>query len=170
MKISWRPNSRASTENTPGPSKASATAMTTISKEATLPSNGPRATIGSQESARARMPRVIKMLTTGVRNPIKRQAPHPARARQTATSTIRSPALERHHKPCAEAMAPTTTRIRSSADPGLPPGNVENSLCSVILPGHCERNCNSKLHRGRLAGYTTSRYFFVPLSGYAYQG
>jgi hypothetical protein len=46
-------------------------------------------------------------------------------------------ASERHSSPCAVAMAPTTTRIKSSADPGLPPGNVENSLCSVVLPGSC---------------------------------
>ena len=36
--------------------------------------------------------------------------------------------------PCADAVTPTTARISSSAAPGLPPGNVENSLCSVPLP------------------------------------
>jgi hypothetical protein len=47
---------------------------------------------------------------------------------------VRLPPLERQIKPCAEAIAPTTTLINNSAVPGLPPGNVENSLCSEVLP------------------------------------
>lgn len=160
MKISWRPNRRASSENTPGPSKKIATAMTIISKAASFPSSNRPAPIGSQESARARVPMVIKILTTGVRNPIKRQAAHAVSARQIIMSATRVPELEIHIRPCAETMAPTTTRIKSSPDPGLPPGNVENSRCRVILPGICQPNCHAKLHRDGLGGHTTSRYFF----------
>ena len=134
IKISRRPNSRASNENTPGPSKAIAMDITISSKDAAFPTNGRFAAIGSQENAFARVTIVIRTLATGVRNPIKRSAPHTASAMQATRPPVRLPSFERQIKPCAEAMAPTTTRINSSAVPGLPPGNVENSLCSDVLP------------------------------------
>jgi len=134
MTTSWRPNNRASSEKTPGPSKEIATAMTIISKDAVFPESNSPSGMGNQDNAFARKTNVNKRLTMGVRNPMSRHAPHTARAKLIIRSDKRAPSFERADNPCAKAMAPTTTRIKSSAIPGLPPGNVEKNLCSVILP------------------------------------
>src|SRR5579862_3201468 len=110
----------------------------------------------------------MSALTTGVRNPSRRNAPHPVTTRHVKSSATRLPPLESQIKPCAEAIAPTTTRINNSAVPGLPPGNVENSLCSLGLPDNPTQQCCVRLLGGRRGGNPTSRYLFITLSGYGY--
>lgn len=91
--ISRRPKRRASSENAPGPSKAIAAAITIISKDAILPSNMFLVGGGSQESAFARLTIAIETLTTGVRNPMRTQAPNPASVREVkSTANVRLPA------------------------------------------------------------------------------
>ena len=110
-------------------------AMTIISRDARVLSNRFTLGCGSQESAFAKLIIAIEMLTNGVRNPIRRQAPNPASVRLVkSTSNVRLPPWERYKMPWAEVAAPTTPRIKSRAAPGQPPGKAENSLCSVFLP------------------------------------
>ena len=69
-----------------------AAAMTIISKEANGPSSSVPATIGSQESAMAKLTIAIAILTRGVRNPINRHAPHAAIVRHVrSTPSVRLP-------------------------------------------------------------------------------
>src|SRR5580692_5263892 len=48
-------------------------------------------------------------------------------------------------------MTPIATRIKNRAEPGRPPGNVENSLCSAFLPSTSTQDYDSMLHRSCLA-------------------
>src|SRR5216683_1099618 len=59
------------------------------------------------------------------RRPSREKAPGPSSASATAAIII----------PAAAAERPTAARNSSRPTPGLPPGNVEYSLCSANLPG-----------------------------------
>ena len=133
MISSCRPNKRASSENMPGPNSAIATAITTTSKDASPPAFNVPSGNGNQENTFARIINVTNKLTMGVRNPITKHIPHTASTTHAVKFTRRPPCI-RHCKPCATAMAPTARRIKRSAVPGLPLGNVEKNRCSAVLP------------------------------------
>jgi hypothetical protein len=109
--------------------------MMIISKEASEPSGRFPATIGGLESVIAELRIATATLATGVRNPTRRQAPQPDSTRHAKiTANVRLLPWTKYKMPSVAAVGPTTARINSRAAPGLPPGNVENSLCSVPLP------------------------------------
>lgn len=123
---------------------------------------------GNQEKAIPNTQSPIPRLAKGVRNPITKAVPpriktaamtHPA-----AACPIR---LETNRVPKVRAMPPSDTRRRNSPIPGLPAGNVENSLCSGNL-----RHAYNKRNRGQLEQPHVDqrnpylRSFCLPLLGY----
>ena len=133
--ISRRPNSRPSRENAPGPSNAIATAVTIIPKAASLASCKPHEGGGNHEKAIPRKHSPTKSPTYGVRNPIARAAPAVVKVKPiTHLSKEVSDEPERYRIPTAAAAKPTARRKTNKPIPGLPPGNVEYSLCSAYLP------------------------------------
>jgi hypothetical protein len=74
-----------------------------------------------------------RTLTMGVRNPISKHTPVIANniAEKTAAA-VTLPPRGIYKTPWTMAVTPTITRSNSSAKPGQLPGNVENSLCSVL--------------------------------------
>jgi len=74
MLISRRPNKWESSEKAPGPRNATAREVTIINAVASLALNMFQGG-GNQESKMPRLPRATKMLTAGVKNPIRRDEP-----------------------------------------------------------------------------------------------
>lgn len=88
MMISRRPNSRASSENAPGPRKARAMDITITSTMSGLVSNRVPVDPGSEESTAAMVLTATMMLATGVIRPITTKALL-ATARKTAAQVTK---------------------------------------------------------------------------------
>lgn len=95
---------------------------------------------GNKENAIPNTQSPIPRLAKGVRNPITKAMPPKinteAKTHTAAACPIR---LETNRVPKVSAMPPSETRRRSSPIPGLPAGNVENSLCSRNLRHACNK-------------------------------
>ena len=140
MRISRRPNRRPSREKAPGPSNASATAAIVIPEATSLTSCKAHQGVGNQESAIPRKQNPISSTAIGVRNPAVRAVPLMIKTRPSShfsKDELNGPATQKI--PAAAAERPTATRNNSRPTPGLPPGNVEYSLCRANLPGAYER-------------------------------
>ena len=150
--ISRRPNKFPSIENAPGPKRAIPIAVMTMSKAMSEVPNDARGGAGIHEKTIPTTQNPTSKLANGVRNPMIMPAPLTRNVSPTAhTSRVRSIRPDRSDAPSATAMPPSAARIRSSPMPGWPPGKVENSLCSGILPlAHTKtaRRCNlsNELH------------------------
>lgn len=119
-RISRRPKRRESTENAPGPKRKSA--MVTQNENANW--NGSRSTARNRMNACMRQ-EAIQL--NGVNTP-----------KQSAAATTRIPANSHVEIDIAESditlrrSIPAAHRRKSnSPQPGPPPGNIENSLCTV---------------------------------------
>jgi hypothetical protein len=140
MTISRRPNSRPSREKAPGPSRASATAAIIIPAANSLTSCKAPEGVANQESAMPRKQNPTSSTAIGVRNPAVSALPLTINTRPSShfsKDELNGP--ERQEIPPAAAERPTAARNNSSPRPGLPPGNVEYSLCSANLPGAHKR-------------------------------
>ena len=136
MTISRRPNRRPSREKAPGPSSASATAAIIIPAANSLTSCKAHEGVGNQESAIPRKQNPTSSTAIGVRNPAVSTVPLTIKTRPSShfsKDELNGP--ERQKIPPAAAERPTAARNSSRPTPGLPPGNVEYSLCSANLPG-----------------------------------
>lgn len=134
--ISRRPNKRPSREKAPGPSNAIATAATIIPTPTSLGSRAPQEGAGSQERAIPKKHSPNKGPTNAVRNPIAKANPLAVKNKPSSHLSMDGiDGSERQKTPSAIAARPTAVRSRSRPRPGLPPGNVEYSLCSAYLPG-----------------------------------
>jgi len=92
--ISRRPNTRASSENAPGPSKTMATKMVTAKTIAGLESNSVGVEAGSRESLTAIAPKPTAAPAIGVRKPISKRAPD-TRAAAPASHVAGAPPVSR---------------------------------------------------------------------------
>jgi hypothetical protein len=145
MTISRRPNRRPSREKAPGPSNASATAAIVIPEATSLTSCKDQEGVGNQESAKPRKQSPTSSTAIGVRNPTVRAAPLVIKTTPSShfsKDEWNGPATQKI--PAAAAERPTAARNNSRPTPGLPPGNVEYSLCRANLPGAHERLDNSR--------------------------
>lgn len=96
MMISRRPNRRASSESAPGPSRTIAAAIMTRKMMDSVVSSKVGAVAGNHESAMPALPNPTRMLATGVRNPIRSEAPLVAVSNATThVSGVRLPPLVR---------------------------------------------------------------------------
>ena len=150
MMISRRPKRRASSENAPGPSSASATqmiarfrwAMELAGVEAWLDGNRTRFMITFPTAA---SPQQI-----GVRNPTRIEMPvitaRPPRHQQEAVSCS---CKNKTTIPSAAAFSATTNLRRRRPPPGNPPGNAENSLCSGHLPYRRDHGNSNVVEEGK---------------------
>jgi predicted small secreted protein len=132
--ISRRPNSRPSTENAPGPSKAITVAVMIIPKAISLTSCNPHEGVGNQARAIPKKHNPTKNPPQGVRNPMDRAVPLMVKSKPSNHLAQIGPfEPDKYCKPTAIAAAPKAVRSSNSPNPGRPPGNVENSLCSSFL-------------------------------------
>ena len=134
--ISRRPNRRPSSEKAPGPSNASATAVIVIANATSLASCKAQEGAGNQENAIPRKQIPTSNPAIGVRNPAARAVPLMIKTsprNHFSENDVNGP--ERQEIPPAAAKRPTAVRKSRRPMPGLPPGNVEYSLCSANLPG-----------------------------------
>jgi hypothetical protein len=135
MKISRRPNSRASSENAPGPRKAIAVVIAMTSMIAALLSKRFAGGAGIHERAYPIVPSTTMTLVAGVSIPTRRQIP-PDNPSTTATNVIHVSLCQslRYAEPCINKVEPATTLKSSRPTPGNPAGKVENNLCRASLP------------------------------------
>ena len=155
MTISRRPNKFPSMENAPGPKRAMPIAVVTMSKAMSVVPKDARGGAGIHDKIIPTAPSPTSKLANGVMNPMIMPAPLTRNVSPAAhTGRVRSIRPDRSDAPSATAMPPSAARIRSSPMPGWPPGKVENSLCSGILPlAHTKkaRRCNlsNEVHRAQ---------------------
>jgi hypothetical protein len=131
--ISRRPNSRESIENAPGPRRPKEAAMTATRTAAIRPSEEPKESMGTTKKAAAAQHIVPSTPPTGVKNPSKRDKPLATaiNAKVTVDSiAVSDPA--RVEKPASTSTIALVARNNRRPIPGDPPGNVENSRCSVF--------------------------------------
>src|SRR5258705_1511727 len=135
MKISRRPNSRASSENAPGPRKAIAVVIAMTSMIATLLSKRFAVGAGIHERAYPIVPSTTMTLVAGVSIPKRKQIP-PENASTTATNVINVSLCQslRYAEPCINMVEPATTLKSSRPTPGNPAVKGENNLCKASLP------------------------------------
>jgi hypothetical protein len=130
MTISRRPNKYPSRENAPGPSKTIPTAVSAITKAASLAPSKANGGAGNQENVIPKTHSPTIKLANGVINPITKATPPPTKVKATVhTARVRSIRPDRYRAPKVVAIPPTAARSSNSPMPGLPPGKVENSLC-----------------------------------------
>jgi hypothetical protein len=146
MTISRRPNKRASNENAPGPSSASAIQMIAAVELARVGAW----LDGNRVKLMITFPTAASPQQIGVRNPIRIEPPitnaRPARHQQRAVSV---PGEVKMIMPSAVTFRATTSLRRSRPPPGNPFGNAENSLCSGHLLFRRGRSNSNVLEEGK---------------------
>jgi hypothetical protein len=134
MMISRRPNTRASTENAPGPTPIIVTSIVKPNMSEILESKRLGMHAGNSESPTPTAPAATTAQTIGVRKPIKSIHPTAKAARpmsKTAGVRLGSPM---YTSPSTSTVRPSTARNSSKATPGQPPGNAKNRRLSSFLP------------------------------------
>jgi hypothetical protein len=169
--ISRRPNRRRSTETVPGPRRATAAAVVTTSIAGSGVLNRSGVGGGSNKRAMPAVPSATTALATGVRNPIRSNAPLASMA--APTTHISAVGLRRSVKyppPWIIAVVPIATRSSSKPKAGHPPGKVENSRCRYVsfVLARCVGGYLTKLSlMGCVAKrIPRARSFLLPLSRY----
>lgn len=155
-------------ENAPGPKRAMPVAVMTMSKAMSVVPKDARGGAGINEKIIPTTHNPTSKLANGVMNPMIMPAPLTRNVSPTAhTSRVRSIRPDRSAAPSAMAMPPSAARIRSSPMPGWPPGKVENSLCSGILPvAHTKKRDDANYLMRCIVHNPRSRSLWVPLSRY----
>lgn len=133
--ISRRPNNCPSNENAPGPNNAIPTAVITKSSATSETPSDASGGAGIHERVIPNVHPPTNTLARGVMKPIIKPAPPSSKITATAhTAAVRSTLPASSSAPTATATPPNAARRSSNPIPGLPLGNVENSLCSGTLP------------------------------------
>jgi hypothetical protein len=150
MMISRRPKRRASSENAPGPSSASAKQMIARFRWA-MELAGVEVWIdGNSAQFMITFPTAANPQQIGVRNPTKIEMPvisaRPPRHQQEAVSCS---CKNKTTIPSAAAFSATTNLRRRRPPPGNPPGNAENSLCSGHLPYRRDHGNSNVVEEGK---------------------
>src|SRR5579863_8869369 len=151
MTISLHPKSRASSEKAPGPRKAITTEIATNSSSASYESNRFQAGTGNHERKTPRDARPAIGLASGLRNPIRIAAPLIRNSTpKTGALELAFPRTPKNATPCVAAIRPRVIRKSSNPTPGKPPGNAENNLNSLALPGPPQRSDRTNVPCGAM--------------------
>jgi len=146
MSIRFRPKSRASRDQMPGPSIASAAPTTASNMQVRRLSALERAVHSSTITT--------KTPAIGVRNPIRRRTP-PIVARDCPMIPCHSGAISILATPSWARTIPAPNRRRRRPLPGQPLGNMENSRCREGLNDKVRESAGQSNPQKPGLGYTS---------------